>query len=114
MPVKSYLGEDIKKLLLLIVLHIKTHPQVGGEIKHGVPQDCILGFLFFLIYVTELPALLKRNTKSFLYTDDTTRTVNSPKPYNYQIIVEDMFCNINKWFKDNLLSLNLEKNSLAF
>lgn len=45
-----------------------------------------------------------------LYAVDTTRTVNSPNPYNYQIIMEEM-CYINKWFKVNLLSLNLGKKT---
>jgi hypothetical protein len=53
-----------------------------------------------------LPALLNRNTKILLFAVDMTRTVNSPNPHNYQIM-EGMLCYINKWFKANLLSLNL-------
>jgi hypothetical protein len=53
-----------------------------------------------------VPTLSNRNTK-ILYADDTNITVNSPNPYNYQIIMEEIICNINKWFKANLLPLNL-------
>jgi hypothetical protein len=67
----------------------------------------------FLIYISELPALLNRNTKILLYAVDTTRTVNSPNPYNYQIIIQEM-CYINKLFKANLLSLNLGKKLIGY
>lgn len=60
-----------------------------------------------------MPTLSNSNTKILLYADDTSITVNSPNPYNYQIIMEDIICNINKRFKANLLPLNLGKNSLA-
>lgn len=68
----------------------------------------------FLIYVSELPALLNRNTKILLYAVDTTRTVNSPNPYNCQIIMEEMLCYINKWFKANLSSLNVGKKRIGY
>jgi len=61
----------------------------------------------FLIYISGLPALLNRNTKILLYAVIATGTVNSPNQYNYQIIMEEMLCYINKWCKSNLLSLNL-------
>jgi hypothetical protein len=61
------------------------------EIKHGVPQESILGPLFFLIYINALPTLLNRNIKILLHTDYTSITVNSLNPYNHQIIMEEIF-----------------------
>jgi len=49
-----------------------------------------------------------------LYADDTNITVNSPNPYNYQIIMEEIICNINKWFKANLLPLNLRGGRIGY
>jgi len=49
-----------------------------------------------------------------LYADDTSIIVNSPIPYNYQIIMEEIICNINKWFKANLLPLNLRKKLTGY
>ena len=56
-----------------------------------------------------MPTLSNRNTKILFYADDTNIIVNSPNPHNYQIIMEEIICNINKWFKANLLPLNLQK-----
>jgi hypothetical protein len=81
-----------------------------------VPQGSILSpllllLLFFLIYINDVPTLSNRNTKILLYGDDTSIIVNSPNPFNYQIIMEEIICNINKWFKANLLPLKLEKKT---
>jgi len=70
------------------------------ETKHRVPQGSILGPLFSLIHINDLPTLLIMNTEILLYADHISKTVNSPIPYNYQIIMKEIFCSINKWFKE--------------
>jgi hypothetical protein len=84
---------------LLIVLKI-THTLKLDEVKHGVPQGSILGPLFSLIHINYLPTLSNKHTEILLYADDTSITVNSPSPYNYQNIIKDIFCSINKCFKE--------------
>ena len=44
-----------------------------------------------------------------LYADDTSIIINNPNPYNYQLVMKETFLEINIWFRNNLLSLNLEK-----
>ena len=70
------------------------------EVKHGVPQGSILGPLFSLIDINYLPTLSNRNIEMLLYADDTSITVNIPNPHNYQIIMKEIFCSINKCFKE--------------
>jgi hypothetical protein len=43
-----------------------------GKVKHGVPQESILGPLFFLFYIDNLPKVIKINSKRILLADETS------------------------------------------
>jgi mannose/fructose/N-acetylgalactosamine-specific phosphotransferase system component IID len=55
-----------------------------GKIKQGVPQGSILGPIFFLIYIDDLPKLASIGTKIFLYADDTSIIVTSSNLENFE------------------------------
>jgi hypothetical protein len=46
--------------------------------------------------INYLTTLSNNNVKIFLYADDTSIIINSPNPYNYQLIMKETFLEISK------------------
>jgi hypothetical protein len=86
---------------------------LGEKIKQGVPQGSILGPVFFLIYINDLPKLAPTDTKIPLYADYTSIIVTSPNLENYEKQINKIFRDINYWFKLNQLVLNYNKTLLT-
>jgi len=80
-----------------------------GKNKTRVPQRSILGPIFFLIYINDLPKLAPTGTKILFYADDTSIIVTSLNLENYEKQINKIFKDINYWFKLNQLVLNYNK-----
>jgi hypothetical protein len=65
--------------------------------------------LFFLLYINDLPNIAKKDTKVVLYADDTSVLVTSSNKTDFNKAINEAVRDVNRWFKDNLLSLNLNK-----
>jgi hypothetical protein len=46
-----------------------------------------------------------------LYADDTSLIISSPSPTQFANKLNKVLANVNEWFKNNLLSLNLNKTT---
>ena len=77
-------------------------------ITDGV-QGSVLGPLLFLIYVNDLPKTINDKTVPILFADDTSMIVKSSNLKDFQTKMVTAFNCVNKWFKVNLLSINVEK-----
>jgi len=66
-----------------------------GKIKHGVPQGSILGHLFFLIYVNDLPNIIADPSKPILFADDTSIIITNPSPSKFKEEINNIIDNIN-------------------
>jgi len=82
---------------------------MGKKITDGDLQGLVLGPLLFLIYVIDLPKTVNDKTVHILFADDTSIIVKSHNSKYFQTTMVTAFNSVNKRFKVNLLSINVDK-----
>ena len=90
------------------ICQIKNFISSDREIRCGVPQGSILGPLFFLLYINDLPQCLNK-TKPRLFADDTNLTAASQSITELENAVNSDLENLRKLLIANKLSLNVAK-----
>ena len=76
-----------------------------------VHQGTILGPLFFLLYINDLPNYLS-NCKPRMYADDTHLTFASNNIHNIQTSLNEDLENVHNWLRANKQTLNMTKTEL--
>ena len=73
-----------------------------------MPQGSLLGPLFFIIYINDLPGVISGNSSIALYVDDSKlyRVINSPE---YIASLQDDLDKISDWCKENKMKVNVKK-----
>jgi hypothetical protein len=103
--IKSYLSDRYQRET--IKHEVYKISSVQDKVRQGVPQGTILGPLFFLLYIKDLPYVINNISKSTLFADDTSiKFSNSDFTDRAREFIMP-FEKINLRFAINSLSLNL-------
>ena len=100
--IRSYLTDRNKKCQLGDLMSTER------RVTCGIPQGSILGPLFFLVYINDLPECLNQATPR-LFADDTNLTVAGESIQEIELNMNSDLACINEWLLANKLSLNVTK-----
>ena len=106
--IKSYLTGRHQRVTLANITDNNSSSK-WEVIKFGLPQGLILGPLFFLFYINDLPKIINKDNNMVLFADDTSIIITDSNKPEFNININQMFQDINTWFNVNLLTLNFSK-----
>ena len=81
---------------------------IRSLIRSGVPQGSILGPLLFLLFINDLPLLLKHCQADF-FADDATVHTSNPNIEAINTELQSDFSVAISWSKQNKLPINYDK-----
>jgi hypothetical protein len=68
-------------------------------VKHGVPQGSILGPLFFLLYVNDLPKIISNISNPILFADDTSIIITNSDLREFKKDIHSILIQLNTCYK---------------
>jgi hypothetical protein len=84
---RSYFSDRYQRVPINNRFYNNTTSSEWSKIKNGVPQGSVLGPLFFLIYINDLPNITADPSKPVLHADDTCILIANPSPLKTILII---------------------------
>jgi hypothetical protein len=81
--IKSYLNDRYQRVLIKNI-YSKNCFSEWEKVKQGVPQGSILGPLFFLLYINDLPGIINDISKPTLFADDNNIIITESNLRNFK------------------------------
>jgi hypothetical protein len=96
--IKSYLNDRFQRVWIKDK-YSKNYFSDWKKVKQRVPQGSVLGPLFFLLYIKDLPGLINDIFKSTVFADDTSIIFTHSNLTEFKEGINIVFHKIKKnWF----------------
>jgi hypothetical protein len=76
-----------------------------------MPQGSVLGPLFFLLYINDLPKIINKTSVPMNFSDDTSIMFAHSNLIDFNKNIHIVFTTLNKWLRANQLFLNDNKTN---
>jgi hypothetical protein len=90
----------------------QTYYSTWGTVKQGEPHGSVLGPLFFIIYINDLPMSITHDSKAKLFADDTSVLVTDNEHTSFKQKMNSALTSLDQWFTTNQLVLNITKTNI--
>ena len=111
--IESYLTNRFQRVQLHNSFSDVKMDSMWMKVKRGVPQGSILGPLLFILYINDLPKAIMQNVIPIMFADDTSILITRQDTKELQEDLTLTFNQVSEWFKQNSLSLNINKTYLT-